>query len=118
MQKQLHGNCGQDTCVCLSKAEQLGRDRIENIKRGMPDLPYVVEQRIWKRAFQIHKTRGVDHLKTRASHVIAPTWSADFTPIGKICDCFELARLALLNPKEYAKVMLGYDDIDRYKERE
>jgi hypothetical protein len=86
--KTLHQNCKKGPCTCGDSSYRRTIDRLECMKRGMPDLHPDEEQEVWEIAFEIHS----EFCKTIPGYregLIAPTWSVP--QHNKICNCFERA---------------------------
>lgn len=86
--------------LCVDGARNLTLERLENIKRGMPDFSSEEENRIWMIAFELHEKHS------GRGGVIAPSWGVDAhgNALPNRCDCFEKAIFRLAEVKQIQAV--------------
>ena len=89
-----YNNCREEGCTgsCGIGASNLVKNRLECIKRGMPDLHPDVESEIWELAFLNH-ARFCGKGQTIQQGSIKPTWSDPKDGLDGVCNCFEVAKM-------------------------
>lgn len=105
------------TSGCAFGAADLVKNRLECIKRGMPDLHPDVESAIWELAFLNHARFCELGMKDRPG-AIRPTWIDPKDGLSGVCNCFEVAKMRYdqqasktVIAKPVEKIVVGPEDI-------